>query len=541
MLALIQSIRNFFSLISGIFLPMFYSGARAMSGVGRTVLWLLHFLLLFAILGVLYYVNNQYIRRNLTDVPLINQFWLPALFSIFYILIWVIWKLVQVLAMEPDASDFPDIDEAWSEALSALDKAGIDPTDAPIFLVLGKPAGGEEALFQAADRKFVVQGAPNRNAPLHVYASRDEIFITCAGASLVGQQTAFFEGVVPANLSSPSSGSETGGGGPGTGRIEDFEAGKKVQEFLAAIARQGRGPHQLTPEEQQTLKRLEESGEDPSSVRRTYLHSFPEEVGRTSARLEHLCRLIELERRPYCPINGILALLPLAGTERFEDASETGSCLQDDLAVIRETLRIQCPILTMVCDLERLPGFREFISPMTRTQLRQRMGQRFPYIPDVKPDQIPAMLEAGIQWIGLSLFTSFTYTLLRLETPDRNDYTEAVRANIRLFRFVTALRERQKNLGHILSRAFGSEQAGPPMFGGCYLAGTGRDPMNDQAFIVGVFDRPSKDQELVSWTEEAIEEDASCNFWSKVGYVVVFVVALGIAGGLFLWFKNQQS
>src|SRR5438105_1685685 len=64
------------------------------------------------------------------------------------------------------------------------------PCDLPLFLGLGRPSGPEEALFDAAQLAFVVKQAPAGPAPLHVYATRDAIYVTCAGASLLGKHAA---------------------------------------------------------------------------------------------------------------------------------------------------------------------------------------------------------------------------------------------------------------------------------------------------------------------------------------------------------------
>ena len=545
-MSFIMSILNTLKMVGGVFLPMFYRGGRALSKVGSTLVWIFHFLMLAAILVVLTYVNQKYFKRNLTDIPFVDTFWLPLLFLAFYALIWLIWWLVALLGMEPDPSDYPDIDSAWQEALVALDKAGIGVADVPIFLVLGRPASGEEILFNAAGLNLQVSHAPNRAAPLHVYANRDSIYITCAGVSLLGQQIDYFEGKGPTSAAQPSSGGyDDGGRGTAndnrTMRPDEMEPVKKIKDFLDEISRQGRAIHQLSPEEKIALKRLEEQGSAGDTTRRIYLHGLTDEVQRINSRFEHLCRLIVHERQPYCPINGILALLPLAGTDRNEDASEVGSCLADDIATAHRVFRVNCPILTLACDLERLPGFKELIQSMARSQLFQRVGQRFPYLPDIKVDQLPGMLEAGIQWIGLSLFPSLTYALLRLESIEKNDYSEAVRGNVRLFRFLTEIRERQKNLGHILTRGFANGKDEPPMFGGCYLAGTGQDALSEQAFIKGVFERPSKDQEFVSWTDEAVQDEAACKKWTAIGYGLIVTIVLVTVGGMFLYMKNKNG
>src|SRR5262249_13775712 len=80
---------------------------------------------------------------------------------------------------------------AWTKARGQLEAAGIVLTEAPLFLVLGRSGGSLESLFAATRMPFQVRHAPREEpAPLHVYASRDAIFVTCEGASLLPVQAA---------------------------------------------------------------------------------------------------------------------------------------------------------------------------------------------------------------------------------------------------------------------------------------------------------------------------------------------------------------
>src|SRR5205807_2466832 len=83
-----------------------------------------------------------------------------------------------------EESSFPDIDEAWDQAVRALSREGISLNDVPLFVVLGKPVGTEEALFTASGLNLSVRGAPHRDAPVRVYGNRDGVYVTCPGASL---------------------------------------------------------------------------------------------------------------------------------------------------------------------------------------------------------------------------------------------------------------------------------------------------------------------------------------------------------------------
>ena len=88
--------------------------------------------------------------------------------------------------------------------MKALDQSGIDVRSAPLFLVIGKPAGSEEALFDASGQRLMVRRAPaSVTAPLHVYAGPDAIFVTCAGASLLGNLADILANAADPNLRDP--------------------------------------------------------------------------------------------------------------------------------------------------------------------------------------------------------------------------------------------------------------------------------------------------------------------------------------------------
>ena len=96
----------------------------------------------------------------------------------------------------------------------------------------------------------------------------------------------------------------------------------------------------------------------------------------------------------------------------------------------------------------------------------------------------------------------------------------------------------------MLSRAVAvGPDGGPdeaPLFGGCYLAGTGRSG-DQQAFVSGVLQRLMQSQSSVAWTPEALEDDARYRRWTSFGYMAI--VAFAILGGAVVWWwtKNQKS
>ena len=116
------------------------------------LLWGLHIVLVALALGGLGWLG--YWMGLDGDVAAHSEFlrrtWLPLLCLLTYAGGWVAWWLVRQLRAPAEQGEHPDLDEAWQDALHALDRAGIDLASTPLYLVLGKPAGPELTFFQAA-------------------------------------------------------------------------------------------------------------------------------------------------------------------------------------------------------------------------------------------------------------------------------------------------------------------------------------------------------------------------------------------------------
>src|SRR5262249_27570396 len=143
---------------------------------------------------------------------------------------------------------------------------------------------------------------------------QDGIFVTCAGASRLGPQATIL--ALTAKMmagSAPELAEEIPDDDPnktlGAGQNRMVQV-QRMAQVLEAARRRGRGPAQMTEEERQTLHMLEWADK-------------PEEHARQTARLQHLCRLMVRDRRPECPLNGILVLVPFAALLNNEDAEKT--------------------------------------------------------------------------------------------------------------------------------------------------------------------------------------------------------------------------
>jgi hypothetical protein len=522
----------------GLILPIF-GKARDFRAISRPLRVILHILVLAVTLVLLFSLNWVIPGlQNLCRVQSLRQVWLPVLFLIIYTLGWLVRWGWMMWMTEEEASDFPDIDRAWAEAMRALAEAGIDLQEVPVFLVLGRPAAGENCLFDAAQLPFSVKSAPPyADAPLHIYANRqDGIFITCTRISRLGLRAALLALRTKMAVESPPEDL------PETSEIDVTEtirpsAINKVRplfQILEQARKQGRGPAEMTAEEQEMLRLIERSEK-------------PEEAQLLSARLEHLCRLIVRGRRPDCPLNGILVLLPFAALGDDEDAEKTRTDCRTDLQTAWEVFQLHCPLFTLVCDLETVPGFPQYLEGYLaqykseedrRKSRKRRLGRHFGWGLGLENSSRESMIKEHVEWIGHGMFPIQVYeNSLRLVSSEGDDPERATHRNGQLFRFLGALREGQKRLTELVVHGLASKPKGPALLRGCYLAATGRDSAREQAFVAGVFQRLLEYIRYVSWTQEALAEDAAYHRRASYGYLAlpIYLIVLILLLGLYMW------
>ncbi len=500
----------------------------------NSLFWLLHLGLLGGILLGLTHLSHVWdLERALSAPwPKVTRYWLPAVFYLCYLLFCLSFWLLRLLRAAPEATDFADIDQAWQEATQALHQAGIDLTAAPVFVVLGRPAGGEEALFHASRLPLLVKHEPQRaSAPLHVFANPEAIFVTCAGASLLGRHSAVLaeESVTSTATSSA---------------VNRFQ---EMQDILARARQEGRGPDQLTPMEKQRIGAL--VAWEQTEVPAPHASLAPEkrgkgevvpkvnaaDVGQTRARFRHLCRLIARDRHPYCPINGLVMLVPLAASNSEGQALQTAALMQLDLQTARDVCRVDCPLFVLVCDLEKVPGLDDLLRPLPEASRLAMLGRRFALVPDLEPAEIPAMIDSGLSWLCETLLPWYVYHLMRLEGAGHEaDFLER---NIRLYQLLDLVRSRRGRLSQIVRR--GLPLPSPPMLAGCFLTATGADAARAQAFVAEVFQDVVSSQNYVAWTDRALAEESLFGRLTRLGYAAAGLLLSGLMGlGFYFWQKG---
>jgi hypothetical protein len=489
--------------------------------------------LLALILIGLYFVNDAYIAKLVSGPTLLARVWLPVVFVLVLAAIWAAWAVWKLLSAPPEVSHYPDIDAAWDQAVRALGQAGIRVGDLPLFLVLGRPQGPEEPLFNAAQVQLVVKQTPSElGAPLHVYASRDAIYVTCAGASLLGKHAAnvALEGI----QEQAAVGAEI----EGEGLDATIRPGAREKRVIRRLARTIGRPMNVL---ERRAARRDLNLPMPDLLKNTA------EVDDLRARLAHLCRLILRDRLPLCPLNGILVLLPIGGTDTDWDAQQTAELCGRDLATIRRVLKLQCPILTLTCDAEAIPGFQAFIGRLSAKDRLGRLGQRFPLdSPGLAGDDLQDQIDKSVHFLCNSYLRDWVYRSFQMASAAQDaddekrsngrkrDEPDGTTVNTGLYLFLDEMRGRKKTLSRILTQGVAKGAPLPLLYAGCYLGGTGAEQTHEQAFVAGVFRRLLENQSYVSWTEEALAEDAKQHTYATWGYSALggFALLVGIVAVL---------
>lgn len=510
---------------------------RGHSGVGRALRWLLHLVLLAAILVGLWYLSYILDLDRLLRAPwpVLRTIWLPLICFLIYLLAWLGWLLWRLLREEHERSEFPAIDRAWDEAVLALERAGISLSETPLFLVVGRPQGAEVNLFHAAQLPLVVTQVPRQTeSPLHVFANNEGIYVTCTDTSFLSRYAMRLARRQEAAKAPPPAPVEPQPATEAT-RISSLLGGSMTKpsepagnEAWNQASGAAAAPASANPGRTET-----ETSASPASVRDA-LEFDADEVDDIAVQLKHVCFLIARDRRPYCPINGVLALTPFAAIEGDHETTEAAMLLDRDLEMIREATQVCCPLLVVVCNLEQATGCRDLLQRFPEEQRKRRLGVEFPLLVGRDATGVPQMVEEGLRWVCQSLIPALVYRLVHIKKSGESGEDEENRLNVQVYRFLAELRQREKRLVRLLTRGINLGADEPWLLGGCFLVATGADPTREQGFLGGLFPQLQQMQNTISWTRFALKEDVGCRLWTNLGYIALAVCTVAVLS-LAIW------
>jgi len=465
------------------------------------------------------------------------------------IIIPIVAYFITKIWMEEDSSEFPDIDKAWKQGSTELDKHGISLGSTPLFLIVGNSDERRaENLMRASGFGFNVHNPAEGPAAIHWFANPDGIFIFLTQSSclskLADQCQNRRDGMsqIASSAPPPIPGGQTIVAGAGqesliSERLDSLEeespeeAEPKFMDAPAGMA--GNAGIGATMDFSNMgdagatmnfgAEAVQTAAKSSGGVRQS-----KSDLTDQMKRLEYVCKLINKARRPVCPINGILVTVPFELIDQFSEPVQIA--IQSDLETIRETTRLRCSVTALVTEMDKNPGFLELIRRVGEKKSKeQRFGKGF----NLWNPPIAEQLEAVSQH-ATGAFEDWTYLLFRERDGLRRP------GNPKLFELLCKIRGSfSDSFTNIVANSFGYEpdknpraSRGSLLFSGCYFAATG-DSEDRQAFVRSVLYRVMEQDGELDWNAEALEENNSAEFASNIaaligGVCLIILVAIGL-------------
>lgn len=450
----------------------------------------------------------------------------------------VVYKTLK-LYLEGEGTLYPDIEDAWQAGIEELERQRIDLTQVPMYLMLG--CGGEaqaQALFEGSQMELAVRSVPQGKAPLYWFASQDAVYVVCTevGAECLLSRVAR---TAPMRAAAEAA--------PGAARPRDLRQTLVAGDDSDVIPGVGSAPPQPAFDIRGTMEvaqvretiigaaatgpKLAEPVEQRIVVDRA-------ERERELSRLETVCRRIARARKPFCPVNGALMVLPYKVLESKSGAGEMTVAVENDLRVATRVFRQRFGVVALVTGLEEERGFQELVR---RVGQGAATGQRFGHKYDAWKAPIPEQMEALCAH-ACGAFEDWVYSLFR-----KDDALKKKSGNELLYSLLCKIRGKvQLHLEKVLVEGFGYDPdqiktpyVDRPLFAGCYFAATG-EREDRRAFLGGVVrDKLLDHANDVEWTPDAIEYDQRCYGWAKffIGLDALLLVALLFVLYVAYWWK----
>jgi hypothetical protein len=442
------------------------------------------------------------------------QQWLAGIFviALLVILIPVVFYFTLRLWLEGELSAFQEIDHAWRAGLAELRRQGLDLGQIPVFLVVGSQGEEQErGFFQASRWSLNVKDVPEGLQPLHWYANPEAIFVVCTDVGCLSKLSR--DGIrkiedANANVA------PLAGAAAGKASIRDTLAPASLQQSAEVPDLRMSAPAAaFNPADLQgtMMPSLRETAA-PSASGRPQRQS--ERIGLTEdeeaeqrRRLAYVCQLLHRARSPICPINGLLTILPYQ-VIMWEGSGDVAAerALRADLATIRESLNLRCPVTALVCGMERESGFRELVR---RVGLERARDQRFGKGYELESPPLSEQL-CAVNAHACGAFEDWVYALFR----ERDALGQA--GNTKLYALLCKVRNQlQERMVKILECYVGQPEDEPFFFGGCYFAGAG-EREDTQAFVRSVLAKMLKQQGDLQWADAALHQD---RFYQKLAFL----------------------
>lgn len=497
-------------------------------------------LLMFLVLSVVlvYWVRFRHDRGEIVGKWLEH---LPIMIVLVIVTPAVTYQALK-LWLEGESSAFEDIDRAWQAGMAELERNGLSISQSPLFLVVGSAGEFQEkALFAASRLSLTVNNFPSGPSALHWYANPNAVFLVASDVGCMSKVAALGEAAADKKRQQPAGPVEAAAFNPHGGTMQMATPSVRDTAPLPAGAAQAvakepsapadyRGTMMVPAVEDMRMTAVVAGAPGAAAAAQpTHIKLSREEFDRQPRRLEYLCGLIRRARQPYCPVNGMLTLLPYRVVQWGKvEALELQKAARSDLSIANRVLRLRCPVTALVTGMETESGFGELVKRVGPERARvQRFGKGFKVWDRATPEQLSALCTHAC-----GAFEVFIYELFK--EADALTSTEKSPGNRRLYSLLCKIRrDVQPRLDGVLADGFANEtdqdpQAQPLLFGGCYFAATGGTESH-QAFVKSVFEKLIEEQEELEWTSAMLREDAWYRKLAYAGFTIDVALLLGAA------------
>ncbi|QDS87371.1 hypothetical protein EC9_15490 [Rosistilla ulvae] len=506
--------------------------------------------LIAALLGIAGLGYVQYAMQLDTlvrsSLPVVRLTWLPLVGCLLYAIAWSAWFVVYTLRMPAEKPLGGGIHSAWQESLHRFTAAGIDVSRTPLYLVLGSPAGGVRDFFSASHTDLVVlPSAEEADQPIQVCGNRDAIYVCCREASLTGNFTRRAAASRQKLLETMGSDGGTGihrgpahvwQSGDGTNANPQspafaasahaatepsFEKASDTGTLTATatLPRTASAGDMAVDRMHETFAQIEtltadEPGQtaksatilQPRTAKLPMMRLEQSEALELLERLDGLCREIADIRQPFCPINGVVLMLPLDAADCIETADHVGMRIERDLNTIAAATQSSVSAQVVFCDLELCDGGQALLDRFPETQRHRRLGAILPAPPASEPDAGPASVDRAVRWICDELFPPLAYRLMARNLQDAAQDRILRQGNHAIHRVVDTMRQRRDGMSRLLRRSIAAT-AGNVRLRGCFVAATGAAGATKHAFAEGVIPQILDIQNEVQWLPQRRQRD----------------------------------
>jgi hypothetical protein len=500
---------------------------------------------LFLTLVAVVYALTQWINNG--------EFVLRDYFGIGWILAFVLIEIFTPIAvyytvkfwMQEAGERFPEIQRAWDEGIAELRRRGFDLHRTPLYFVLGSESSlKDQYLFAASGLDFAFTHFPKgRGLPIRWYACEDAIFVVTSHVGSLSDLARSASDVVSSRrVEVPVKGPSAAAVGvtatcwpaEDESLMGDMDSGIIKPPSKADVGYTGT----LSLDETTLGVAAIQTGGNPKKPPPQLVAPSRERIDLEQRRLAYLCRLANEERRPYCPINGVLLLLPI-NLILVDDnnGSFIRNAVRSDMAILIERFGLRFPVIPLVTGWEDDTGFQELRRRIEKlepgTALKHRFGKGFGRgntisDPPVK-DQLAAMCMQACR-----SFEDWVYKLFR------DPKSLASPGNRALYSLLCKVRRYlYPRLDNVVVEGLGceDEEQAPltPVMIGAYFAAAG--PHEDtRAFANKVFSRLLEVNEELEWTPAA---EAANRRYYTIGYASLFLAMLLAIAIPVMWFLPQ--